>query len=68
MKKTQQFQKRLKDLKGRIDSERPVVMQAIFGENAEFGSVTFERRGGKTRVLELVEPAPIDDDLEEAEG
>ncbi len=41
---------------GSLGHAFPKTYRYVFGENAEFGSVTFERHGEESRVLDLHEP------------
>ena len=40
----------------RFDRVKPVVYRYVFGEEGEFGSVTFRRTGNQTEILETIEP------------
>lgn len=62
MKSSSSVRARLDKLQGYFEAKRSVVVRAVFGENAEFGSVRFRHKGGKTEVLELCEPEPIESD------
>ena len=57
--KSLQARRRLARLQKDAQLEPPVLMHVRFGPNAEYGSVTFRREGGKTEVLELIEPEPL---------
>ena len=39
-----------------FEETKPKVYRYVFGEQGEFGSVTFRRIGKQTEVLELIEP------------
>ena len=39
-----------------FEETKPKVYRYVFGEQGEFGSVTFRRAGKTTELLELIEP------------
>ena len=68
MKTSHNIRTRLEKLQGYFAAKKSVVVRAVFGRDAEFGSVKFRHSGGRSEVLEIYEPEPAEDGADSPNG